>query len=398
MQPPIDLSAYPSPLAGFRNYVNKSNGLANETLMTIKGLPRGTPVRFATMDTYDGLAWGVSNGPAGSSGAFQKVGQEIPNGAPGRTVTVHVDVRAYSDVWVPDVGATNSIQFGGPDASVLADAYRYNLDTGTAVVPTGLNRGDTYTLHATISPPPTKAALAGAEPTSAPASIQGMPPAVPVKAKQWSSTASPSPYARLNAVATSLRRGGYSDGESGDSLPGHGEKRLVDFLSVGSPTQLVGDDEQYAATFALMADSLGYPARVVLGAKPEPNGVVKGRDVHAWVEVNLSGVGWIPFDVTPSKNHPVKKPPPPIVNPKQAHNHVPPAAPAPPPPSQASAHTGKSSTRKGGSRSSSFLSAVLGVVVAVLGVARPAGGGYRGDPCANPWREGASSTPPQAAR
>jgi len=35
------------------------------------------------------------------------------------------------------------------------------------------------------------------------------------------------------------------------------------------------------------------PARVVLGAVPEPGGVVKGKDVHAWVEVHAADGSWL---------------------------------------------------------------------------------------------------------
>jgi hypothetical protein len=72
------------------------------------------------------------------------------------------------------------------------------------------------------------------------------------------------------------------------STPGHGLGRLATFLEGGViwiGTDIVGDDEQYAATMALMADSIGVPGRVVLGAQVPAGGVVTGADVHAWVEV-----------------------------------------------------------------------------------------------------------------
>jgi hypothetical protein len=70
--------------------------------------------------------------------------------------------------------------------------------------------------------------------------------------------------------------------------------------------QMIGDQEQYASLFALMARSLGYPARVVMGFAPEvPEGgapvTVTGDDVTAWVEVAFDGVGWVAFDATPDE-------------------------------------------------------------------------------------------------
>jgi len=61
---------------------------------------------------------------------------------------------------------------------------------------------------------------------------------------------------------------------------------------------------------ALMARSLGYPARVVMGFAPTVTAEessagtpvkVTGHDVTAWVEVPFQGVGWIPFLPTPTQ-------------------------------------------------------------------------------------------------
>ncbi len=71
-------------------------------------------------------------------------------------------------------------------------------------------------------------------------------------------------------------------------LPGHSYGRIVSFVG---DTQPAGNDEQFAATLALSAAYLGLPARVVLGAVPEADGVVRGTDVRAWVEVH-DGRAW----------------------------------------------------------------------------------------------------------
>jgi hypothetical protein len=57
-----------------------------------------------------------------------------------------------------------------------------------------------------------------------------------------------------------------------------------------------------------MAREIGIPARVVMGYYPKKDsktgGVFKatGDDVHAWVEVNFVGYGWLPFDPTPPED------------------------------------------------------------------------------------------------
>ena len=54
----------------------------------------------------------------------------------------------------------------------------------------------------------------------------------------------------------------------------------------------VGNDEQYAAAMALMANRLRVPARVVVGAVLSDRGIVKGSDVEAWVELRAADGSW----------------------------------------------------------------------------------------------------------
>src|SRR5690606_2248757 len=58
----------------------------------------------------------------------------------------------------------------------------------------------------------------------------------------------------------------------------------------------------------VMARSLGFPARVVVGYRlieaDDAGEVVlvdevTSQDLHAWAEVKLDGLGWVPFDPTP---------------------------------------------------------------------------------------------------
>lgn len=75
---------------------------------------------------------------------------------------------------------------------------------------------------------------------------------------------------------------------------------LVDFLT----KHQVGYCQQFAAAMAVLARSLGIPARVAAGytaGSRDQNGtwVVRSRDAHAWPELYFEGVGWVRFEPTP---------------------------------------------------------------------------------------------------
>ena len=99
---------------------------------------------------------------------------------------------------------------------------------------------------------------------------------------------------RVFAVADHLRtKGKYSDGVVARERiyrPGHYVSRL-DAGFVNAPL-MVGNDEQYAAAMALLANKVGVPARVVLGAVVPEGGEVKGSDVSAWVELRVDDGSW----------------------------------------------------------------------------------------------------------
>lgn len=79
---------------------------------------------------------------------------------------------------------------------------------------------------------------------------------------------------------------------------GAGDDALSIFLN-----ERVGYCEQFSATMALMARSVGIPARVVVGftqGSREGNvWVVRGTDAHAWPELWMGSAGWVRFEPTP---------------------------------------------------------------------------------------------------
>lgn len=350
---------YPSPLAGFRSYLDPAT--RDETLLTVEGLPADARLRLATVDTYTGVVYAVgdaSNGTgtgagtgnasgsgsdsgndvdgaavssssadaagsasASGSGVFTRVPYRLTPTATGTRVDLTVRVDRFSDVWVPDVGALEQLRFLGPRADALTDSFSYNAATGTAAVSAGLQPGDSYRLTAIIPPATDDVDVASLRPGTA---ALPEPAAVPDALTEWltRTVAAPAsgtesapgpgsdtPGASLQRALDALASTGYVshgiDPETPRSVSGHGIARL-ETLFTEQP--MVGDQEQYATAAALIARQLGFPARVVLGFRPggpaagDTSGpvLVTGADIDAWVEIQDSSGRWVTIDPTPA--------------------------------------------------------------------------------------------------
>lgn len=71
--------------------------------------------------------------------------------------------------------------------------------------------------------------------------------------------------------------------------------------------------QQFATAFAAMARAVGLPSRVAVGFTYGDAGkvvdgtttwTVRGRHAHAWPEVYLNRLGWVPFEPTPGRGNP----------------------------------------------------------------------------------------------
>lgn len=307
VQPPFDPEEYPSPLSGFRQYTKT---LADTDLFEVTGLEKGDRLRLATMDTYDGELWKLAPADVQTdgSGSFQLVSRQLP--APHLLTAkgsrnIDVSVTGYQGPWLPVVGYPTGLEL--PETPDKSQDLRFNADTATAVVTSGIGPKFTYDLQSVLQTQPSDDALADVPVASVtlPA-VQRVPSIVKAKTNEFVGDAT-SPIGKLRAIENNLKTSGYlSHGLASDtatSRAGHGADRMEELFT---RNQLIGDQEQYASAFALMARQLGYPARVVMGFAPEnvsEDGATKvtGNDVTAWVEVPFEGVGWVQFDPTPDE-------------------------------------------------------------------------------------------------
>ena len=338
---PIDVTQYPSPMPSLRKYssdVLKSEFFHDKVLLTVDGAQPGDLVRFSVLDSYDGWVWGAGGG------GFRRVGTDIPAVVDGSVVegtpvdlTITIgDVYASQaplNVWIPSLGYSTSIDFSGTDARDHENAMAYDMSKGQGLLLDQFSSGDVVHVRTLKMP------VIGTE------SLQ---PAGPILVSD-DRTNFLSPYLeeltggthgswdQITDMAESFKKGGWTDGTENESnsryLPGDGQGRLTAFLDTFP--SFAGSDEHYSAAFALAANRLGYPTRVVFGAIMPDSGSdqIKGSDVNIWVEIHSSS-GWValpPSFFIPPRNKAPEPPPPVVSNPPEPVPDIAPANPQQPP-------------------------------------------------------------------
>ena len=333
--PPFDPLLEPSPLAGFRRYTDVLN--KETTVLIVSTNAPNERIRLATMDRYDDLVWKSSGDGTPIGGTFVRIGSEVPGADQGTVVSAEIEIAKPHGVWLPTMGDVTSIEILDGN-STTEEWLRFNLETESAAVATGVPAGLRYRVEAVSRTLPSDAALGrlGLDPRYAAPDPSLVPASIRTLAEELVGNET-TPYGKLTAIAAALReQGKYSDGGEGvlpATPPGHSISRLQRFLA---GVEWVGNGEQYAATLALMARAQSIPVRVVMGfSVPAGDGPVRvrGEDVEAWVEVPLADVGWVPVSATPSTDNTPEQNPEPrdvVINPEPQ----PPPASVPPPPAQ----------------------------------------------------------------
>lgn len=301
--PPLMVQDLPTPLERFRHL---SADLVDEPIVTVSGLPKDGRIRFAAMDHYDGVRWGISEPDAGHG--FRQIGEvvsradEEQRNPAARDYDIAIDLHRPVSRWVPSLGHVEKVNLSDSAASASL-FYDVNLQSAVAAAPSPENMR--IEQSGWVEPGWSEAQLSGLEFGKSPIrAAEQLPDNLPSLAASVTATAS-SPIDRVRSLERHFRDTGYyANGLEYPSAPGHNNNRISQLID---GEQMIGDDEQYATAMALAAQSLGIPARVVVGVYPEnytgTQMVLHGSDVHVWVEVEFEQVGWVPFDPTPPKDH-----------------------------------------------------------------------------------------------
>lgn len=331
--PEVAVSSAVSPLAEYRALF--ADERADDVLFTVSAdgaLPER--VRLATLDSYDGETYRSGGTGALDEARFIRVPSALETGA-GRPLAAQVTIAELDGIWMPTVGQLASVAFDGPRAASLADRFYYRsaAAAGVQTAGGGLAADDAYRLEAVEPSLPDLASI------EAPGGL-GSTVEAPQNLRAWvDEHVSGSGGAALAGLVQLLRERGYLSHalEVGEQTPtwmrelpeytfqpsaaGHSLARVdamfgrllereTDPRAAASENYVaaVGDDEQFATAVALIAQELGFPSRVVVGARlasTDPAlatcaaGVCRAQDLAVWTEVQSASGAWVPIDVTP---------------------------------------------------------------------------------------------------
>jgi transglutaminase-like putative cysteine protease len=259
-------------------------------------------LRLTVLDRFDGVEWlpsdrslPAANDADGDIPAPPGLAPTTPGQEARWTLTLD---PGFQTSWLPTPYPTRRI-------SVAKGDWRYDLRTLDVA---NVDKTSTAGLHYELTGfTPQYSTLRMQQALTAPpgirdpmTSVPGNRPSVITRIAEEVTAGATSDYDRMVRLQTWFRNtGGFS--YSLEPAGGSGIPQLVRFLT----TDKVGYCEQFAAAMAVMARTLGIPARVAVGflnPHKQPDGSYRytSDDLHAWPEVYLSGSGWVRFEPTPA--------------------------------------------------------------------------------------------------
>ncbi|MEO5854234.1 MAG: DUF3488 and transglutaminase-like domain-containing protein [Nocardioides sp.] len=226
----------------------------------------------------------------------------VSSDVPRREFVYRVDaLNAFDSIWLPTAQNLSAIQAAGD--------WRYDLGTMDFL------SGDENLSTAGLSYDFTKVDLdlSAIEMARAPAALGSvdsdftalpgtLPPVVRELARQVTGGFT-TRFQRAVALQKWFREDGGFE-YSLDVSDGRGAGDLTSFLTEG-PDGRIGYCEQFASAMAVMARTLGIPARVAVGfLTPDRISATQyeysAHDMHAWPELYFAGSGWVRFEPTPA--------------------------------------------------------------------------------------------------
>ena len=299
-----------NPMITLGNSLRTPAGTGRITYATNSSAP--LYLRSVTVDNFDGDTWGPDDRDGERRPVAGQIdfGYEITADEQLRHVTA-VDTGSFTSPYLPLPYAPESIR--GLNGS-------WTWDPATLAVK-GSNtnsRGQEYIVTSTV-PKLTATSLrqSSQDVQGIPEDFTRIPGGVPDIVRSTADEvtgSSDNAYAKAMAIQKYLRSGEFTyslQSPIQGGYDGNGLSVLADFL-----TQKSGYCIHYSSAMAVMARLEGIPSRIAVGYAPGrstgdtvtlagqgalPEYEVDARDAHAWPELYFQGLGWVPFEPTPSR-------------------------------------------------------------------------------------------------
>jgi len=293
-----------NPLVNLGDDLRRGSAVTALTYSTSSG--ESVYLRLATLDRFDGRQWQPADVTPPSS---HKVDQfPAPAGllpAVDRTsLTAKVQVGGITGRWLP-------VPYPASRIDGLSGDWRY-VDGGLSVRSQDTNAGgQKYDVGFTdVQPNLAQLQAANLDDVSSVGDLQlpgGMPPIIAQTAARVTADAS-SEYDKALALQNWFQSaGGFTYSETApveQGYDGTGAQIIAEFLQ-----RKAGYCVHFASSMAVMARTLGIPARMVVGFQPGSATTLDGKsiytvsshDLHAWPELYFSGIGWLRFEPTPGR-------------------------------------------------------------------------------------------------
>ena len=299
-----------NPMITLGNSLRTPEGSGRITYATTATAP--LYLRSVTVDNFDGESWGPDDRTASRVPLAGRIdpGYDVPADDQQRIVTA-IDAGTFTSPYLPAPYAPET---------VLGLSGRWTWDPATLTIKgtDTTSRRQEYIVVST-APAVTAELLAGS-----PGRVEGIPeeftrvpgnvPAIVRATAEEVAGPAGSPYERAVAIQRFLRSGAFTyslESPVQGGYDGNGLSVLADFLDRKS-----GYCVHYASAMAVMARLQGIPSRIAVGYAPgRLTGAtvsiagqgdlaeyeVDARDAHAWPELYFQGLGWVPFEPTPSR-------------------------------------------------------------------------------------------------
>ncbi len=288
-----------SPLVDIRSRLIQQSDL---TLFTVTA---NQPAywRLMALDEFDGTVWSSNQhfNEAGRKLAAEPTASDI--NLPTTRVSATFDLTGLGGPWAPapfraeSVTGSHDLLWDAAGATLIVDAkrgdvggLRYRVESAAPDVTAGQ-------ASRALGEIPDQVAQADlALPNDFPAELTTLAERI--------TSGKRTPYEKAKALQAYFRDTDFT--YSTDVQPGQDTNAIVSFLE-----RRTGYCEQFAGTYAALGRAVGLPTRVAVGftqgdlaAGSTDEYVVHGRNAHAWPEVYLAGLGWLPFEPTPGRGNP----------------------------------------------------------------------------------------------